>query len=45
MQLPGDYNGSDSLLMLRTILLWRKTLGSTTDLRANGDNTGAMPAA
>lgn len=36
----GDYNG-DGLADARDYTLWRATLGSTTDLRANGDNSGA----
>ena len=37
--LPGDYNG-DLIVDAADYTLWRDTLGSTTDLRANGDNTG-----
>lgn len=38
--LAGDYNG-DGLVNLADYTIWRDTLGSTTDLAANGDNTGA----
>jgi arabinogalactan endo-1,4-beta-galactosidase len=38
--LPGDYN-TDGLVDSADYIIWRKTLGSTTDLRANGDNTGS----
>jgi sulfatase modifying factor 1 len=38
--LPGDYNGN-AALDAADYTIWRDTLGSTTDLRANGDNTGA----
>ncbi|WP_425395737.1 PEP-CTERM sorting domain-containing protein [Aeoliella sp.] len=38
--LAGDYNG-DGLVNLADYTVWRNTLGSTTDLSANGDNTGA----
>ncbi|QDU54902.1 hypothetical protein [Aeoliella mucimassa] len=37
--LPGDYNG-DGLVDLGDYTVWRDSLGSTTDLAANGDNTG-----
>ena len=36
----GDYNG-DGLVGLADYTVWRDTLGSTTNLAANGDNTGA----
>lgn len=36
---PGDYNG-DAVIDAADYIVWRKTLGSTTDLWANGDNTG-----
>jgi len=36
----GDYNVNGSV-DAADYTLWRDTLGSTTDLRANGDNTGA----
>jgi hypothetical protein len=36
----GDYNG-DGIVDAADYTIWRDTLGSTTDLRANGDNTGA----
>ena len=36
---PGDYN-RDGLTDAGDYVLWRNTLGSTDDLRANGDNTG-----
>jgi len=36
----GDYNG-DGITDARDYTVWRDTLGSTSDLRANGDNTGA----
>lgn len=35
----GDYNG-DGTVNAADYTIWRDTLGSTTDLRANGDNTG-----
>jgi hypothetical protein len=35
----GDYNG-DGTVNAADYTVWRNTLGSTTDLRANGDNTG-----
>ncbi len=35
----GDYNG-DGLVSLADYTVWRDTLGSTTDLAANGDDTG-----
>jgi hypothetical protein len=35
----GDYN-SDFKVDAADYTVWRDTLGSTTDLRANGDNTG-----
>jgi hypothetical protein len=38
--LPGDYNG-DRNVDAADYTVWRDTLGSTIDLRANGDNTGA----
>ncbi len=38
--LAGDYNG-DGTVNAADYTVWRNTLGSTTDLRANGDNTGA----
>ena len=38
--LPGDYN-QDSVVNAADYTVWRDTLGSMTDLRANGDNTGA----
>lgn len=38
--LPGDYN-SDGAVDSIDYAIWRETLGSTTDLRANGDDTGA----
>jgi PEP-CTERM motif len=37
---PGDYNGN-STVDAADYTIWRDTLGSTTDLRANGDTTGA----
>ena len=36
----GDYNGN-GVVDAADYIIWRKTLGSTTDLHANGDNTGA----
>jgi arabinogalactan endo-1,4-beta-galactosidase len=39
-QLAGDYN-QDGSVDAADYLVWRKTLSSTTDLRANGDNTEA----
>ena len=38
--LAGDYN-NDGTVDAADYTVWRDTLGSTTDLRANGDNTGA----
>jgi hypothetical protein len=38
--ITGDYN-SDGKVDSADYLVWRKTIGSTTDLRANGANTGA----
>jgi Matrixin len=38
--LPGDYNGN-GMVDASDYSIWRNSLGSTTDLRANGDNTGA----
>ena len=38
--IPGDYN-SNGIVDAADYTVWRDTLGSTTDLRANGDNTGA----
>jgi ELWxxDGT repeat protein len=35
----GDYNANGTV-DAADYVVWRKTLGSTTDLRANGDNTG-----
>ena len=37
---PGDYN-SDTFVDAADYTIWRDTLGSTSDLRANGDNAGA----
>jgi hypothetical protein len=36
----GDYNGN-GIVDAADYTIWRDTLGSTTDLRANGNNTGA----
>ncbi len=38
--LAGDYNGN-GVVDAADYVVWRATLGSTIDLRANGDNTGA----
>src|SRR5262249_39656686 len=38
--LVGDYNG-DGKVDAADYTVWRDTFGSTTDLRANGDNSGA----
>ncbi|QDU58691.1 hypothetical protein [Aeoliella mucimassa] len=38
--IAGDFN-QDGLVNLADYTVWRDTLGSTTDLRANGDDTGA----
>jgi uncharacterized protein YkwD len=38
--LTGDYNGN-GIVDAADYTVWRDTLGSTSDLRANGDNTGA----
>ena len=43
LQLPrlaGDYN-DNGIVDAADYTVWRDTLGSTTDLRANGDNAGA----
>jgi len=40
VDVDGDYNG-DGIVNAADYTVWRNTLGSTTDLRANGDNTGA----
>ena len=37
---PGDYN-RNGVVDAADYTVWRDTLGSTTDRRANGDNTGA----
>jgi hypothetical protein len=37
---PGDYN-SDGVVDAADYTIWRDTLGSMSDLRANGDNTGS----
>lgn len=37
--LPGDYNG-DGMVDAADYTVWRNSLGSTTDLAANGDDTG-----
>jgi formylglycine-generating enzyme required for sulfatase activity len=37
---PGDYNG-DGYVDAADYTIWRDTLGSHSDLRANGDNTGS----
>jgi fibronectin-binding autotransporter adhesin len=39
-QITGDYN-LDGSVNAADYTLWRDTLGSTTDLRANGNNSGA----
>ena len=38
--MPGDYN-HDGVVDAADYTIWRDTLGSTTDLRADGDITGA----
>jgi T5SS/PEP-CTERM-associated repeat protein/autotransporter-associated beta strand protein len=38
--LPGDYNGN-GVVDAGDYTIWRDTLGSMTDLRANGNDTGA----
>ena len=38
-RLVGDYN-LDGMVDAADYIVWRNTLGSTTELRANGDNTG-----
>ena len=38
--LAGDYN-NNGVVDAADYTVWRDTLGSTTDLRANGDNSGA----
>jgi hypothetical protein len=40
MTVAGDYNGN-GFVDAADYTIWRDTLGSTSDLRANGDNTGA----
>jgi hypothetical protein len=40
LAVDGDYNGN-GIVDAADYIVWRNTLGSTTDLRANGDNTGA----
>ncbi len=40
IRLTGDYN-LDGRVDAADYSVWRDTLGSTNDLRANGDNTGA----
>src|SRR5262249_8314956 len=37
--IAGDYD-SNGIVDARDYTIWRDTFGSTTDLRANGDNTG-----
>src|SRR5262249_42748606 len=37
---PGDYNG-DGIVDAADYTVWRDTLGSTSDQRANGDSSGA----
>lgn len=37
---PGDYN-RNGIVDAADYIVWRMTRGSTTDLRANGDNSGA----
>jgi uncharacterized membrane protein len=37
--LPGDYSGNGGV-DAADYVIWRKALGSNSDLRANGDNTG-----
>ena len=37
---PGDYN-RNGIVDAADYTIWRNTLGSTTDLRANGNNSGA----
>jgi hypothetical protein len=37
---PGDYD-ADGIVDAADYTIWRDTLGSTTDFRANGDTTGA----
>jgi hypothetical protein len=38
--IDGDYN-RDGVVNIADYTVWRDTLGSTTDLRANGDDTGS----
>jgi len=38
--IAGDYNGN-GIVDAADYTVWRDTLGSATDLRANGDNSGA----
>lgn len=40
LPLTGDYNSND-VVDAADYVIWRKTLGSTTDLRANGDNSAS----
>jgi hypothetical protein len=42
--LPGDYNGNH-VVDADDYLVWRKTLGSTTDLRADGNGDGMITQA
>jgi hypothetical protein len=39
-RLPGDYS-DNGVVDAADYVVWRNTLGSTTDLRANGDDSGA----
>ena len=40
-KLAGDYN-SDGVVDMADYIVWRKTLGSTTDLAADGDGGGQV---
>ncbi len=40
---PGDYNG-DGIVDAADYTVWRDTLGSTSDLRADGDDSGTVDA-
>jgi hypothetical protein len=42
--IPGDYN-ADDVVDAADYTVWRHTLGSMTDLRADGDNSGTVDQA
>src|SRR5262249_5761235 len=41
LPVPGDYNGN-GIVDAADFTVWRDTLGSTTDLRADGDSDGIV---